>query len=406
MPDALEGLRIIDLSQMIAGPYCTQLLADLGADVIKVEDPATAPSRRVGRSPRVTGADGQPTTFSSWWLGTNRNKRAISIDLRTEAGRGVLADLVRLSDVLVENLGADARERLGIDERWAWSFNRGLIWGSLTGFGRAGPDKDREGWDILAQARGGLMSMTGYRDGPPMKTGVSVVDYISGLHLSTGILAALRHRDRTGEGQLVDIALLDCLVPCLDGFPMWHSIADVTPTRSGNDHPMKFPGYTLYDASDGLLAIGAPPGPLWKRVAATIGRPDLSDVPDPVNMDEWNAFFDRARPVVAEWVAARTRAEAGATLDAGGVPNEPVQDLAEIWTDKQLNARGMFYESDFAPIGRIRMVGSPLHLSETPVEYRRPPSTASEHTIEVLTDILGYDDGRIAQLVTDGALGA
>lgn len=405
MPGALDGIRIIDLSQMIAGPYCTQLLGDLGADVIKVEEPATAPSRRVGRSPRVTGADGQPTTFSSWWLGTNRNKRAVSLDLRTEAGRAVFADLVKTSDVVVENLGADARERLQLDEHWAWAINPGLVWASLTGFGRTGPDRNREGWDILAQARGGLMSLTGYADGPPMKTGVSVVDYLSGLHMATAILAALRHRDRTGEGQLIDIALLDCLVPCLDGFPMWHSIAGVTPLRSGNHHPMKFPGYTLYEAKDGILAIGAPPGPIWTRVAAVIGRPDLSEVPDPVNKARWDAFYDVALPAVTAWVAERTLEAAGAALDAGGVPNEPVHDVGEIWNDRQLQARGMFYEGEFAPLGRVRMVGSPLKLSRTPVEYRRPPTIASEHTIEILTDVLGYDDGQIAALVRDGALG-
>ncbi len=405
MAAALDGIRIIDLSQMIAGPYCTQLLGDLGADVIKMEEPATAPSRRAGRSPRVTGADGKPTTFSSWWLGTNRNKRAVSLDLRTDAGRETFADLLRVSDVVVENFGADARDRLKVDERWAWSINRGIVWASLTGFGRTGPDRNREGWDLLAQARGGLMSMTGEPDGPPMKTGVSIVDYLSGLHLSTAILAALRHRDRTGEGQLVDVALLDCIVPCLDGFPMWHSIAGVTPTRSGNHHPMKFPGYTFYEGKDGTIAVGAPPGPLWARLANAIGRPDLTEVPDAVNKDEWNRFFETALPAVNEWVAARTRAEAGAAFDAHGVPNEPVHDLGEIWDDPQLQARGMFYESNFDPIGRVKMVGSPLKLSHTPVEYRREPTVASEHTLEVLVDLLGYDDECIARLVQEGANG-
>lgn len=405
MNGALQDIRVIDLSQMIAGPYCTQLLADLGADVIKVEEPASAPSRRVGRSPRVTGADGKPTTFSSWWLGTNRNKRTLSLDVRTDAGRAVLADLMRSSDVVVENFGADARERLSIDEQWAWTINPRLVWASLTGFGRTGPDRHREGWDLLAQARGGLMSLTGLADGPPMKNGTSVVDYLSGLHLSTAILAALRHRDGTGEGQLVDVALLDCLVACLDGFPMWHSIAGVTPLRNGNNHPMKFPGYTIYAARDGMLAIGAPPGPLWSRLAKVIGRDDLSVVPDAVNKDAWDAFYDVGVSAATEWIAAHTTSEASAALDAGGVPNEPVRDVSQIWEDPQLRAREMFYETDFPPLGRIRMVGSPLKLSRTPVEYRRAPSTASEHTIEVLTEVLEYDDERIASLVEDHALG-
>jgi glutaryl-CoA transferase len=240
MAGALDGLRVIDLSQMIAGPYCTQLLADLGADVIKVEDPATAPSRRKGRSPPVKAVDGSITTFAAYWLSANRNKRAASLDLKLKEGREALRELVAASDIVVENLSSRAQASLGLKYSWATQARPDVIWASLTGVGRTGPDADRGGWDLLAQPRSGLMSLAGPRDGPPMKSGTSLIDYIGGLHLAVAVLAAVRHRERTGEGQFIDVALLDCAVACLDGFPLWPTIAGVVPERNGNHNPMKF----------------------------------------------------------------------------------------------------------------------------------------------------------------------
>ncbi len=405
MAAALEGIRIIDLSQMIAGPYCTQLLGDLGADVIKVEDPATAPSRRKGRSPPVRAADGTKTTFAAYWLTTNRNKRAASLDVKVEEGREVLRDLVASSDVVVENLSGAARAALGLTQAWATVAKPNIIWASLSAFGRTGPDADREGWDLLAQARSGLMSLAGPRDGPPMKSGTSLIDYIGGLHLAVAILAAIRHRDRTGEGQFIDISLLDCAVACLDGFPTWSRIAGVVPQRDGNHNPMKFAGYAVYEANNGYIAIGAPPGPLWLKFAAAMGRADLASVPDFTDAAGLQAFFDRATPVVTEWIRSRSLAEVRQVLDRHGVPSEAVQDVGEIWSDQQLIARAMFYEAQFAPLGPVSLIGSPLKLSATPVSYDRSPPEASEHTLEILTDVLGYDDDRIARLVAVGALG-
>jgi len=405
MAGALEGLRVIDLSQMIAGPYCTQLLADLGADVIKVEDPATAPSRRKGRSPPVKALDGSTTTFAAYWLSANRNKRAASIDLKTEEGRRVLRELVASSDVVVENLSGRAQESLGLTYAWAASIKPDIIWASLTAFGRTGPDAGRGGWDLLAQARSGLMSLAGTRDGPPMKSGTSLIDYIGGLHLAVAVLAAVRHRDRTGEGQFVDIALLDCAIACLDGFPTWAKIAGVVPERNGNHNPMKFAGYAVYKARDGYITVGAPPGPLWQKLVAAMGRVDLATVPDYNDAAAQQEFFDRATPVVSEWIGTRDLAELRVILDRHGVPNEAVQDVGQIWSDPQLVAREMFYETDVQPLGKVSLIGSPLKLSATPVAYDRSPPEASEHTLEILADVLGYDDERIAQLVAAGALG-
>lgn len=399
-PGALEGIRVIDLSQMIAGPYCTQMLGDLGADVIKVEDPRTAPSRRAGRSPQVEAEDGSLVSFGAFWLGTNRNKRSLTLDLRSAAGKEVLADLLRRSDVVVENFTSHSRATLGITEAWGLSVKPDLIWASLTSFGRTGPDRDRDGWDLLAQARGGLMSITGNPDGPPMKTGNSNVDYLGGLHLAVAILAAIRHKERTGEGQVVDLSLLDSLIPCMDGFPTWYSIAGTVAQRSGNFHPMRFPGYSVFQCKDGHIAIGAPDGPIWDRLAVAIGRPDLVQRPDVTDPTAWAPFFAKAVAAVTEWTVSRTREEARAALDAHRVPNEPVQDLGEIWGDPQLVARGMFEEYRWRPLGVIRTVASPLRLSRTPVGTRRVPPGPGEHNWEILRDVLGYDEDRIITLLT------
>ena len=231
---ALDGVQVVDLSQMIGAPYCTQLLADLGADVIKVEEPTVALFTRVALSP--PGGD-ESRRFSGYWLATNRNKRSLTLDLRHPDAKQVLADLVARADVVVENFGSRAGRSLGIDESWGLGAAPDVIWASLTGYGRTGPEAERDGWDLVAQARGGLLDMTGDPDGPPMKSGNSSADYLAGLHLAVGILAALHQRAATGEGQVIDVSLLEPVVACLDGFPLWHSISGITPTRTGNFHP-------------------------------------------------------------------------------------------------------------------------------------------------------------------------
>ncbi len=397
---ALDGVRVVDLSQMIGAPYCTQLLADLGADVIKVEEPTTALLTRVALSPPGAAEDRR---FSGFWLATNRNKRSVTLDLRVPSAREVLADLVRRSDVVVENFGSRARQSLGITETWGRGLRSDLIWASLTGYGRTGPDAGRDGWDLVAQARGGLLDMTGEPDGPPLKTGNSVADYLAGLHLAVGVLGALHQRAATGEGQTVDVSLLEPVVACLDGFPMWYSISGVVPERSGNFHPAKLPAYSVFAARDGYVVVGAS-GPSLPRLMAVLGRPDLGEGLPPSGEAERRAWFDEIAGLVGDWVSARTRQEVHAILDQHDVPNAAVQDLAEIWSDPQLEARGLFLEYDYPSLGRIKTIGSPLHLSASPVEVRHVPPAAGQHNEEVLRDVLGYDDDRIGALVELGAL--
>jgi crotonobetainyl-CoA:carnitine CoA-transferase CaiB-like acyl-CoA transferase len=397
---ALDGVRVIDLSQMIGAPYCTQLLADLGADVVKVEEPTTALFTRVALSPPGAAEDRR---FSAYWVATNRNKRSLTLDLRHPDAKAVLADLVAGADVVVENFGARARRTLGIDADWGRSVRPDVIWASLTGYGRSGPEAERDGWDLVVQARGGLLDMTGEPDGPPIKSGNSSSDYLGGLHLAVGILAALHQRTVTGEGQVIDVSLLEPVVACFDGFPLWQSIAGVTPKRTGNFHPAGLPGYSVFATRDGHLVIGAV-GASFTRLLTFLGRADLAEGLAPAGDEERRRWFDEVVEIISTWTEAHTRDELTRELDALLVPNEPVRTLAEVWDDPQLEARGAFIEHEQSWHGPIRTIGTPIHMSESPLQVRHAPPAAGEHNDEILREELGYDDERITGLVVDGVL--
>lgn len=397
---ALTGVHVLDLSQMIGAPYCTQVLGDLGADVIKVEEPTTALLTRVALSP--PGLE-DSRRFSAYWLAANRNKRSVTLDLKVPEAREVLADLVRRSDVVVENFGSHSRASLGITEEWGFSVRSDLVWACLTGYGRSGPDAGRDGWDLVAQARGGLLDMTGDPAGPPMKAGNSVADYLAGLHLAVGILAALHDRAATGEGQVVDVSLLEPVLACLDGFPLWHSVAGVTPKRSGNFHPARLPAYSVFPAQDGYVVIGAA-GPSFTRLMNLLGRPDLGGGLPPAEADARDAWFDEVVGLIRGWSSERDRRTIKEELDSHDVPNEAVRDLAEVWSDPQLEARGTFVEYDYPPLGRIRAIGNPIHMSRSPAEVRRVPPAAGEHNEEVLCGELGYGQDQFDRLLRGGAI--
>ena len=400
MASALDGIRVIDLSQMIAAPYCTQILADMGADVIKVERPGV---ERDSFSPSFE-RDGKQFSISGFFLGNNRNKRAVSLDLSKPEAKEVLADLLRVSDVVVENYSLHTRTLLGLTEEWGWSVRPDLIWASLTGLGRTGPEAHRNGYDYSAQARGGWLSITGDPDGPPMKAGNSLADYYAGLHLCVGLLGALRHRERTGEGQLVDVSLLDSIPPVLDGFPMWYSIGGVVTHRNGHFHPLHQPSYGMYACKDGYIVLVAS-GPAWPRfVGDVMQRPDLLETPTITDREAYLEYANRMIEEIRAWMGERTREEAGALMDEQRIPHEPVRDLGEIWDDPQLGAREMFWEYEYAPLGKIKTIGSPIHLSKTPTTFRMPPPQCGEHNTEVLRELLHYDDKRIAKLAVAGVL--
>ena len=376
---ALEGVRVLDLSFAIAGPYCGQLLGDLGADVIKIEHPGRALSERVTLNP--PGWSGPP--FSPYFLSANRNKRSVTLDLKRDEAKEVLADLVRISDVVLESFGSRARTHL-VDEHWGWAINPRLIWGSVSYGGRTGPDSEADGYDLLAQARTGLMSITGFPDGPPTKTGNSLGDYLAGVHLAVGVIAALHHREVIGKGQLVDISLLEPMLACLDGLPMWNSIANLMPHRAGNKHLVGQVAYSSYACRDGYIVIATGSGDrLASLVKQVLKQPELLPLPESHD-PAFHHGVELINAAVATWAEARSTAEASALLSAARVPNEPVRDMGEIWADSQLESRGALLEYEYEELGAIKTVGSPMHLSESPETFRRVPPGPGAHNDEVL----------------------
>ena len=393
---ALDGIRVLDMTTAIAGPYCGQVLGDLGADVIKVEHPGRALGERVNLSPPSwTGP-----RFAPFWLSANRNKRSMTLNLKHAEGKAVLADLVRVSDVVLENFGGDARANL-VDEEWAWVVNPRVVWASLSFCGRTGPDASLDGYDLLAQARSGLLSLTGPAGGAPTKAGNSASDYLAGTHLAIAVLAALRQRDTTGKGQLVDVSLLESTVACLDGFPMWASIAGVVPPRVGNAHPTGHFGYAMYECRDGHIATSVS----VTRVVDLVERvlPELLPLPAPEDPG-FRAHMTKVVDAFGAWAKERTVDEACKVLTDAQVPHAPVRDVAEIWSDEQLQARDMFLEYEYDDLGTIKTIGTPLRLSDSPSELRHVPPGAGEHNEEVLKDLLGYDPGRVSELIENGVL--
>jgi formyl-CoA transferase/CoA:oxalate CoA-transferase len=384
---------------MIAAPYCTQLLADMGAEVIKVEEVTRGLVSRIDTCPPGVPPDRR---FSPYWLATNRNKESFTLDLENPRANAVLEDLIGRSDVVVENFSARTRRKFGLSESWAMEVNPRIIWASLTAYGRTGPDRDRGGQDLVAQARSGLMSITGDPDGPPMKTGHSSSDYLAGVHLAVGILAALFQRETTGRGQLVDISLLDSAVACLDGYPLWSSIAGITPRRRGNFHLSGLPYYSVFKCRDGHLAI-AGTGAVRDRLFRLVGQPGLSDLPDTADEAAQTAWRAAVVSAIENWTAGMGTEEAHAELERIGVPNSPVRNMGDIWDDPQLQARGMIVEHEYE--GRtVRTIGSPLHLSESPTSVRHDPPSVGADNQYVLETLLGYDDEQISSLAEGGAL--
>jgi len=378
---ALSGVRVVDISRILAGPTCTQILGDLGADVLKVEQPGRGDDTRRWGPPYVTGPNGSETSEAAYYLAVNRNKRSVAIDLSTEAGLEKLNELLASADVLVENFKAGSLERYGLGyEEVQVRFPR-LVYCSITGFGRTGPYRERPGYDFVAQSMGGIMSITGEPDGSPMKVGVGIADVASGLYAAIGILAALRHRDQTGEGQQVDIALLDTQVSLLVNEATNYFVAGEVPRRRGNEHPNIVP-YGVYGTSDGYIVVAVGNDAQFERWCEVAGASELAEderfVTNAARVDNREALDELVVPLM------RTRSSADwlTRLEAAGVPCGPVSSLDEVFSDPQVLAREMRIEMDYphSREGSISLVGSPLKLSATPVTYRTPPPLLGEQS--------------------------
>ena len=374
----LHGIRVLDLSRVLAGPYCTMVLGDLGADVIKVESPEGDETR--GWGPPF--AEGE----SAYYLCVNRNKRSIIVDFKTEDGRAVLHRLVERSDVLVENFRPGTLARYGLDFASATGINPALIYCSITGFGQTGPLRDKPGYDFMIQAMGGLMSITGEPDGEPMKVGVAVADMFAGQNAVIAILAALQARTHTGRGQHLDLSLFDSQVGMLANVASNFLLSGNLPKRYGNAHANIVP-YQSFQASDAWFVLAVGNDRQFEKLCAMIGRSDLAtDERYALNADRVT-HRDELLAILTPVFLTRTSGEWLSALDAAGIPCGPINTLNKVFEAPQAKARGMLIEMEHSTIGNLPLVGSPLKFSETLVEYRRPPPRLGEHTQEVLKEL-------------------
>lgn len=409
-PQPLAGVRILDLSRVLAGPWCTQTLADLGADVIKIERPlrdgAGGDDTRGWGPPFLKDRDGHDTAEAAYYLGTNRNKRSVTVDIAKPEGQALIRRLAAQCDVFIENFKVGDMARYGLDAASLRALYPRLVYCSVTGFGQTGPYRERAGYDYAIQGMGGLMSVTGERDdlpgGGPQKVGVAVADLFTGMYATVAILAALRHRDATGQGQAIDMALLDTQVAMLANLGANYLATGVAPRRIGNAHQNIVP-YQVFETADGHMILAVGNDTQYAKFCEVAGRPDLAQ--DPRFMKNADRVRHRATlvPLLAGILKTRTKADWLAALEAAKVPCGAINDLGEVFADPHVQSRGMTVPMPHPLTDALRLVASPMKFSDTPVQYRRAPPLLGEHTDEVLRE-LGVDDTERAALRNGGIL--
>jgi crotonobetainyl-CoA:carnitine CoA-transferase CaiB-like acyl-CoA transferase len=410
--NALDGIRVLDLSRVLAGPWCTQTLADLGADVIKVERRGSGDDTRTWGPPFLHDRAGRETGEAAYYLGTNRNKRSITCDIAQAEGQALVRELAAHCDVFVENYKVGDMARYGLDYGTVRAVNPRIVYCSVTGFGQTGPYRERAGYDYAVQGLGGLMSITGERDdlgGGPQKVGVAVADLFTGMYAAVGILAALRHAQRTGEGQHLDMALLDTQVAMLANLGANYLVSGQVPGRAGNAHQNIVP-YQVFEVAPGaagdrdhvILAVGN--DSQFAKFCQVAGQPELAL--DPRFARNQDRVRHRALlvPLLEAILRARTKADWLAALEAAKVPCGAINNLAEVFADPQVQERGMVQSWEHPLAGPMRLVASPLKLSVTPVRADHPPPLLGEHTEEVLRQVLGWDPARVDALRAQGVV--
>ncbi|HEU0028517.1 MAG TPA: CoA transferase [Ktedonobacterales bacterium] len=392
-PSPLDGLRVVDLSRALSGPLCAMLLGDLGADVIKVEEPGTGDDSRHWGPPFQNGE-------SAYFLSCNRNKRGITLNLKREGGREALWRLIERADVLIENFRPGLMETLGFGYEAVHARNPRLVYCSISAYGQDGPEATRPGYDIIMQGTTGATSVTGDPNGDPYRSGLPVCDVISGLMASQSILGALLARERSGQGQRVEATLLGATVAALGNFASSYLVSGVAPRRVGNSHPQIAP-YDLLRAADGYINIAGGNDGIFRRLCAALDLPALAD--DPRFAANASRVANRAALLAA--LEARTSQTPVdillATLEAAKVPAGPIRDMGQVLNSPQAQHIGLVREIEHPTTGAVRMVDTPLRLSDTPATLRLPPPTLGQHTAEVLRE-LGYDDATIAAWRADG----
>jgi crotonobetainyl-CoA:carnitine CoA-transferase CaiB-like acyl-CoA transferase len=384
---ALSHVKVLDLSRILAGPWASQILADLGAQVIKIERPGGGDDTRTWGPPFLKDANGDNTAESAYFLCANRGKQSVCVDMKSEEGQKTLQQLAGQCDVVLENFKVGGAAAFDLDYETLSAANPGLVYCSITGFGQTGPDKDRPGYDFLVQAMGGLMSVTGAPDGEagagPQKVGVALTDIMTGLYATVGILAALAERDRSGLGQLVDLALLDVTAATLANQASNYLVGDMVPGRLGNAHPNIVP-YQSFVAADGHLIVAVGNDAQFQRFVAELGCLELATDERFATNQARVKNRDALIPILQGRMLTRSKAEWLTALEAVKVPAGPINNVAEVFAEPQIQARGMQVNVPHPRDPDLQLVGNPIKLSRTPVVYDSPPPMLGQHTDEVL----------------------
>ncbi len=407
MAGPLSHIRVLDLSRVLAGPWCGQNLADLGAEVIKLERQKSGDDSRAFGPPWLKDAGGKETRESAYFASANRGKKSVTINLSQPAGQDLVRQLAAKSDVLLENykFGDLARYGLGYDD--LKKLNPRLIYCSVTGFGQTGPYRERPGYDFMIQGMGGVMSITGERDdlpgGGPQRVGIPIADIMTGMYATIAICAALAHRERSGTGQHLDLALLDTQVGVLANQGMNYLATGEVPRRLGNAHPNIVP-YQPFRTSDGDVILACGNDNLFNRFCEVAGCQHLAKDPRFATNSKRVENREAITALLAEIFARRTTKDWCDALEAAGEPNGPINDLKQVFEEPQVIARGVKIELEHAAAGKVPLIASPMRFSGTPLEYRLPPPTLGQHTSEVLRGVLGLDDAAIAQLGDEGII--
>ncbi len=404
---ALSHLRVLDLSRVLAGPWAGQILADLGAEVIKVERPGNGDDTRAWGPPFLKDAYGESTGEAAYYLSANRNKQSVTIDFTKPQGQQLVRELAAKSDILIENFKVGGLEAYGLDYASLKVLNPDLIYCSITGFGQTGPYAKRAGYDFMVQGLGGLMSLTGRPEGDegagPVKVGVALTDILTGLYSTVAILAALAHRQHDGGGQHIDMALLDVQVACLANQAMNYLTTGVAPQRLGNAHPNIVP-YQDFPTADGDFILTVGNDSQFRKFAEVAGRPEWVDDPRFATNKLRVANRSELVPLIRQATVFKTTAQWVAQLEAVGVPCGPINDLAQVFADPQVQARGLAMQLPHALAGLVPQVASPIRLSKTPVEYRNAPPLLGEHTQQVLEQVLGLKAATVEALRRSGVV--
>lgn len=397
----LTGLRVLDLTRVLAGPWCTQNLADLGAEVIKIERPMQGDDTRRWGPPYMPDSSGQPSNEAAYYAAANRNKKSVTIDMATPAGAQAIRKLAAQSDILVENFKVGGLKKYGLDYESLRQIAPRLIYCSITGFGQTGPYAERPGYDFMIQGMGGLMSITGEQDplpgAGPQKAGVAVADLMTGMYATVGILSALHERNQSGLGQHIDMALLDCQVAMLANQNMNYLATGQAPTRAGNAHPNLVP-YQVFTVADGHLIIAVGNDTQFQALTQALGCPELAKDLRFATNPQRVRYRDQLIPLLQQRLQQHSQAHWQTHLEQVNVPVGPINSLDQVYADPQVQARGLKITLPHALVGHMDSVANPIRLSGSPLSYKTAPPFLGEHTEQVLSELLGLDSAQIDAL--------